>query len=82
MVPFKPIKPMAEVRQVLPESTQNRKRHQMSIVDNNEGDDPYEVNEKTMFALRMKKEEELLKKLTPEERLIREQQQLELAART
>lgn len=55
-VPFKPAKFMSELRQVEPEIVQTKRRHP-EIDVKTEGVDLYEVNEQTMFALRMKQEE-------------------------
>lgn len=55
---------LSDLRKVQ-DMSESRQRRQLPIEPDEAGSDIYEVNEKTMFAMRMKKEEELLKTLTP-----------------
>jgi hypothetical protein len=76
VVPFKKSKFMSELRHVSPEEPTKRRRHLSVDVGPEDEPEPYEVNEQTMFAIRMQQEYALLRKMSPAERLAFEQQKI------
>lgn len=67
---------MSELRHVSPEEPTKRRRHLSVDVGPEDEPEPYEVNEQTMFAIRMQQEYALLRKMSPAERLAFEQQKI------
>lgn len=69
---------LSDLRKVLEEPELPKKSSPKAI--DATGSDPYEVNEQTMYELRTRKEEQLLKTLTPQQRLERQLMQLQAEA--